>query len=143
MDWSLSHLLVGLVVPAALVYKRRRAATPIAAATLATWLLTTAAILWFDSDDPQMMLLYLFVGLPAFVVGVGMFAATRFAPTPRLWFDAGFLAVVGWWLGLVVLILMPPMGAHGEWWSVATFIAPPAMYAGAGAGFGATNPPIR
>lgn len=143
MEWSLSSLLVALVVPAALVYKRPRSAMPIAAASLATWALVTTVLLWFETEDPQSMLLFLFVGLPALVVGVAMFVATRFAPVPRLWFDAGFLAMVGWWLGLVVLILMPHSVATGEWWTLATYTAPPAIYAGAGAGFGATNPAIR
>jgi len=79
------------------------------------------------------------------LVATAMIVGTTFAPRPRMWFDAGFLAMVGWWLGLLVLIFGgPAVTTHApSLWESALFIAIPAIYAGAGGGFGATNKPIR
>ncbi|MFN0245778.1 MAG: hypothetical protein ACKV2T_02650 [Kofleriaceae bacterium] len=138
------QLLFALVLPLMLVMVRRRAAINIAISALATWVATSLALCAFNSEDVLVFLLFLFVLLPAFTVGVAMVLATTFGPRPRMWFDAGFLAMIGWWIGLLVLLFTPTTGlaTNPELWDCAVFIAYPALYAGAFAGFGASNKPV-
>jgi hypothetical protein len=135
-------------VPIAIVMLRPRAAVVIVATVAFTWLASAFALSMFDSEDISWAILFIFVLLPMWTVGVAMTLATTLAPRPRMWFDAGFLAMLGWWLGFLTLYL--GMGTswstlatdHLPLWDAAVLIAAPAIYAGVGAGFGATNKPI-
>jgi hypothetical protein len=141
---SMTPVFLAVVVPLLLVIVRRKAAINIAISALVTWLASSLALCAFNTDDVLLFLLFLFVLLPAFTVGIAMVAATTLGPRPRMWFDAGFLAMVGWWLGLVVLLFTPPSGlaTNPALWDCAVFISAPAIYAGAAAGFGALNKPL-
>jgi hypothetical protein len=142
IDWL--FVVLCAVVPAALSFARPRAAVTIFLTVIATWAIGATALFLFDTEDLGALLLFLFILLPLLLVATAMIVGTSLAPRPRLWFDAGFLAMVGWWLGLLVLIFGGPSStAIPEFWEAARFVAIPAIYAGAGGGFGATNKPIR
>lgn len=137
-----------LWLPAVFVLLRPKAVVNILVTAVATWLASSFVLCTFELEDNiELILLFIFVLLPLVTVGAAMtFATTLARKRPRMWFDAGFLAMIGWWLGLAVLIFALPGGLFGtepsQFWSCAQFMAAPALYAGAGAGFGATNKPI-
>ncbi len=142
----LVYTLLLAAVPLVLVMVRPRGAVVILATAGIAWLASGWGLSELESDDIGAIILFIFVVLPALTVTVAMIVATSLAPRPRMWFDAGFLAVVGWWVGLMLLFLgvaLHAIGlAHGPVWDSMVIIAAPAIYAGAGAGFGAMNKPI-
>ncbi len=146
LDSMVTYTLLLAAVPLVLVMVRPRAAVVILATAGITWLASGWSFSELESDDIVAMILFFFVLLPMLAVSVAMIVATSLAPRPRMWFDAGFLAVVGWWLGLLVLffgVALQAVGfAHGPFWDSMVLLAAPGIYAGAGAGFGATNRPI-
>lgn len=143
------YTLLLVAFPLVLVIVRPRAVVTILATAGVTWIACAWAMTQFDSDDIAAVILFIFVILPMVTVGWAMIVSTSLAPRPRMWFDAGFLSMVGWYLGILMLFMGSAIGAASvtgiaapSLWESMQIIAAPAIWAGAGAAFGATNKPV-
>jgi len=136
MDWKF-YVLVAFV-PFVVVFTRPRAAWVLLGTVIVTWAATTLVVEVLDLDNFDILVLFLLVIMPVVIVGVAMFIATSLAPRPRRWFDAGFLAMCGWWIGFVAM-LFAPLVSNVDPWQSAIVVALPSVWAAAGAAFVATN----
>src|SRR5688500_5188577 len=67
----------------------------------ATWVAITLAIGLVDIDGTAV---FAFLVMPVLIVILASVIATSLAPEPRRWFPAGFFALAGYWLGMMILL---------------------------------------
>jgi hypothetical protein len=133
-------LLLAALVPGVLLMMRPRVAIPMVVTIAATWFVATMTVfvaLHVLSDLGLFILVWIIV-VPVVTVATAISIGVKFAPKPSKVFDAGFLAMCGWWIGFVVMLFSN--FDLGGFWDCAMFVAFPSIFAGAGAAFGATNP---
>jgi len=133
-------LTTAAILPLLLVLFRRRAAWPMLATTAATLAASTLALYAIDPDDVAVLIVSMIVTMPLIVITTSVIVSVAVVPRPRKVFDAGFFAMCGWWLGVMMMFFGSPSTAMHGVLECAGLVALPSMFAAAGAAFGATNP---